>query len=148
MKTYIFNTNLFENKKISRKIEVAENISLYQLAKAIVKAYDFNFDHCFGFFSKVSPYGYFGSEEQYELFTDLIEEGEEIEPTGAGSVKKTKVNEVWRKLKDRMMFLFDYGDNWRFLVELVDFGKKDAKKKYPRIIKKIGRAPKQYPKCQ
>ena len=148
MKTYIFNTNLFENKKISRKIEVAENISLYQLAKAIVKAYDFNFDHCFGFFSQVSPYGYFGSEEQYELFTDLIEEGEEIEPTGAGSVKKTKVNEVWRKLKDRMMFLFDYGDNWRFLVELVDFGKKDAKKKYPRIIKKIGRAPKQYPKCQ
>ncbi|MBL7159296.1 hypothetical protein ISS85_02390 [Candidatus Microgenomates bacterium] len=144
MKTYIFNTSLLENQKISRKIEIPENINLYQLAKTIVKAYEFNFDHCFGFFNKISPYRYFDSERKYELFTDLIEEGENIESTGAGSVKKTRVSDVWKNPKEKMMFLFDYGDNWHFLIELAGFGEKDAKKKYPRILKKTGKAPEQY----
>jgi hypothetical protein len=150
MKTYILKTSLLSTSpkiwgskaEISRQIEVPENISLYKLAEAIVGAYNFNFDHCFGFFSKIAESRYFDSERKYELFTDL--EGEGIEPTGAGSVKKIKVNEVWQNIGDKMMFLFDYGDNWQFVVELADFGKKDVKKKYPHIVKKIGRAPRQY----
>lgn len=142
MKTYIFKTNLLHNPKIIREIEIPENANLYKLAEAIVNSYNFDFDHCFGFFSKIAEYGYFDSEKKYELFTDLEKEG--IEPTGAGSVKKTKIKEVWQNIGDKMLFLFDYGDNWQFVVELISFGKQDAKKKYPRIIKKIGRAPKQY----
>ena len=38
------------DKKISREIEILENASLYKLAEAVVDAYDFNFDHCFGFY--------------------------------------------------------------------------------------------------
>jgi hypothetical protein len=144
MKTYIFKINLFRNPQIIRDIEVLENINLYKLAETIINAYNFDFDHCFGFFSKIAEWGYSDSERKYELFTDLIEEGEDLEPTGAGNVKKTKVSEVWKGVGDKMLFLFDYGDNWQFVVELTGFGKKDAKKKYPRIVKKIGRAPKQY----
>jgi len=152
MKTYIFKTGLLYSSpliapsgpEISREIEIPENASLYKLAEAIVSAYNFDFDHCFGFFSKISDRDYFDSEKKYELFTDLIEEGELLEPTGAGSVKKTKVNEVWLNIGDKMMFLFDYGDNWQFLVELINFGKKELKQKYPQVLKKIGRAPKQY----
>ena len=44
-----------------------------------------------------------------------------------------------------MLFLFDYGDTWLFVVELIKFGKKEAKKKYPRVVKKVGLAPEQYP---
>ena len=152
MKTYIFKTHLLPtspkiwgNKQgISRDIEVPENINLYKLAEAIVDTYNFNFDHCFGFFNKIAESRYFDSEKKYELFTDLIEEGEDLEPTGAGSVKKTKVKDVWLNIGDKMMLLFDYGDNWQFVVELTGFGKKDDKKKYPYIVKRIGRAPKQY----
>ena len=79
----------------------------------------------------------------YELFADMKDEG--IEPTGAGSVKKTKIGEVWKKVGDKMMMLFDYGDDWRFVVELSGFGEKQPKTKYPRIIKSIGNAPEQYP---
>ena len=144
MKTYIFKINLLRSPKIVREIEIPNNISLYKLAEAIVDAYNFNFDHCFGFFSKISEDRYFDSEKKYELFTDLIEEGEPLEPTGAGSVKKTKISEVWQSIGDKMMFLFDYGDNWHFLVELINFGKKELKQKYPRILKKVRKAPKQY----
>jgi len=153
MKTYLFKTSLLYSSpkiapsgpEISRQIEVLENTSLYKLAKAIVDSYNFNFDHCFGFFSEIVERGYLKkSERKYELFTDLIEEGEDLEPTGAGSVKKTKVKDVWQKIGDKMLFLFDYGDNWQFVVELVGFGEKKANQKYPRVLRKIGRAPRQY----
>ena len=61
------------------------------------------------------------------------------------SVRHTKVSEVWKILGDTMMFLFDYGDTWRFTVQLVGFGVVDPKGTYPRILKKTGRAPEQYP---
>lgn len=142
MKTYIFKTSLFYNPKVIREIEIPENASLYKLAEAIVDAYNFNFDHCFGFFSKIAESRYFDSEKKYELFADLKDEG--IEPTGAGSVKKTKIKEVWQKIGDKMLFLFDYGDNWMFIIEFVKTDEKKTQQKYPRILRKIGRAPKQY----
>lgn len=142
MKTYIFKTNLLHNPKIAREIETPENANLYKLAEAIVGAYNFDFDHCFGFFSKIAEYGYSDSEKKYELFADLENEG--IEPTGAGSVKKTKIKEVWEQKGDKMMFLFDYGDVWQFVVKLIDFSQKKPNIKYPHVLKKIGRAPRQY----
>ena len=152
MRTYIFKTSLLysspliapQGPEISRKIEIPENANLYKLAKAIIRAYNFDFDHCFGFFSRINESRYFDSEKKYELFTDLIEEGESLEPTGAGSVKKTKINKVWQNIGDKMLFLFDYGDNWQFVVEFKGFGEKNQKKKYPRILKKTGKAPRQY----
>jgi hypothetical protein len=144
MKTFIFKVNLLRNPKIVREIEVLDNFNLYKLAEAIIDAYGFAFDHCFGFFSKIQESRFYDSERKYELFTDLREEGENIEPTGAESVKKTKVKDVWQKIDDKMMFLFDYGDNWQFVVELKELGEKDLNKKYPFLIKKVGRSPRQY----
>lgn len=144
MSTLIFKINLLDNKKISREIEILENISLFKLAEAILGAYNFNFDHCFGFFSKISKMDYFDSDKKYELFTDLIEEGQDIEPTGAGSVKKTTVKDVWKSKSDKMLFLFDYGDCWLFEVKLIDFAERESNKKYPQVLRKTGRAPRQY----
>ena len=67
MKTYIFKTHLFRDKKISRDIEIKENASLYKLAEAIIGAYDFDFDHAFGFFSDIKEHC-FDSKKKYELF--------------------------------------------------------------------------------
>jgi len=142
MKTYIFKTKIFYDKKISRDIEIKENTSLYKLAEAIVSAYDFDFDHAFGFFSDIKE-RCFDSKKKYELFTDMEKDG--IEPTGAESVMKTKIGEVWKNIGDKMLFLFDYGDNWLFIVELVGFDIAKSKEKYPRVIKKVGTSPEQYP---
>ncbi len=146
MQTHIFKTYLFSEESVSRNIEILGNASLYKFAETIVGAYGFYFDHCFGFFSKIVESRYFDSERKYELFTDMEDQG--IEPTGAGSVKKTKVSEVWKNTGDKMLFLFDYGDNWLFVVELKGFGEKEVKTKYPKIIKRIGKAPEQYPEIE
>jgi len=140
MKTFIFKTKLLSDKKIAREIEVLENTNLYKLAGAIVDAYDFDFDHCFGFFSKITDGLCFDSERKYELLTDIPD----VEQTGAGSVEKTKIGEVWRAVGDKMLFLFDYGDDWRFVVELAGLGERRLKTKYSRLLKRVGIAPPQY----
>lgn len=145
MKTHIFKTHLFRDKKISRDIEIKENASLYKLAEAIVGAYDFDFDHAFGFFSTIGE-RYFDSERKYELFTDM--KSRDIEPIGAESVKKTKIGEVWKNISDKMLFLFDYGDERLFVVELAAFGATELKVKYPRVLQSKGIAPEQYPEVE
>ena len=135
------------DRKIIREIEAPENINLYKLAEAIVGAYRFNFDHVFGFFSVITDgWGLTKSDKMYELFADMEDKG--IEPTGAKSVKKTKINEVWKEVGDRMMFLFDYGDDWRFVIELIGFSGKKAGKKYPYVLRSMGDAPEQYPEIE
>lgn len=142
MKTYIFKISLMDDKKTYRKIEVLENINLYKLAQFSVNMFDFDFDHCFGFFSNLG-HNYFDSKEKYELFADL----KDVEPTDAKSVKKTKINDVWEKPKDKMLLLFDYGDSWEFEVELLEIKEQEEKGRYPRLLELKGVAPEQYPDC-
>jgi hypothetical protein len=43
-----------------------------------------------------------------------------------------------------MRFLFDYGDEWEFVVELLKRKPKDPKVKLPRLLLSAGEAPPQY----
>src|SRR3954454_24516798 len=53
--------------KAYRDIEIESSKSLYDLAAAIVQAFDFDLDHAFGFYSKLDDY-VFDSPVRYELF--------------------------------------------------------------------------------
>lgn len=109
------------------------------LAKSIVEAFDFDFDHCFGFFDNLEQWTQ--AKVKYELFADLPDV--ESAP-GAKSVKKTKAQEVFKMPGDKMLFLFDYGDNWEFLVELKSVELPNIKKSYPFFLESFGKAPRQY----
>ena len=123
------------------KVVILGRQNLYKFAESIVYAFEFDFDHCFGFYSNVETDYYHDSKTQYELFADL----DDVEPTEAGSVKKTKVAKVWKKAGDKMTFLFDYGDGWRFLAELLEIQPEKEVWAYPVIMEKHGLAPVQYP---
>ncbi len=127
-----------------RVLAIPEGFTLYNLAKAVVDAFDFDFDHAFGFYDNVRDW--ISSEECYELFKDLEEEGILTpEPYSTSkSVKKTKVNEVFNTVGKRMLFLFDYGDEWHFILKLVKIESLKRDVKYPLIMKSVGKAPPQY----
>ena len=110
-------TPINQKGKKGKVISVLDDLSLYDLAEKIVGEYKIDFGHCFGFFRDVESDFYLKSKEKYELFTDLIEEGEGLETTGALSVKKTKIKDVWKNPGDRMLFLFDYGDCLEWVTE-------------------------------
>src|ERR1700745_1303620 len=125
--------------KIYRVIEIAGTSSLYTLAQAIVRSFDFAFDHAFGFYTKLKG-NIYESPVRYELFVDIGEgEGD------ARSVKRTRVIKAFPSVGTKMRFLFDYGDEWEFLVELVKRKPKEPKAKLPRLLISAGKAPAQYP---
>ncbi len=146
-KIYIFGILLEHNnphsqvrKEVWRDIAILDDQNLYQFAEAIVDAFGFEFDHCFGFFDNLKRW--VDSKIKYELFADL--KNQSIESVDSKSVKKTKIQQVFKNKGDKMLFLFDYGDNWEFIVQLKNIDEPDFKKSYPQVIKSIGQAPEQY----
>ena len=135
--TLVFRASL--EPKVYRDFEIAGTSTLYALAQTIVRTFDFDFDHAFGFYSKLKG-NIFDSPVRYELFVDMGEgEGE------ARSVKRTRVVEAFPSVGAKMRFLFDYGDGWEFLVELVKRKPREPKVKLPRLLISAGKAPAQYP---
>jgi Plasmid pRiA4b ORF-3-like protein len=125
--------------KVYREIEIEGSSSLSALAEAITMAFDFEFDHAFGFYSDVkNPHSRKG--ERYELFADM-EDGD----SDAGSVERTTVAQVFSVPGKKMLFVFDYGDDWRFLIEAKANRENAPKTRYPRLLASVGKAPEQYP---
>ena len=134
--TFVFRASL--RPKIYRAFEISAASSLHTLAQAIVRFFDFDFDHAFGFYSRLKG-NIYDSPVQYELFVDMGE-GE----SDARSVKRTRIIEALPKVGTKMRFLFDYGDEWVFLVELVKREPRETKIKLPRLLSSVGKAPVQY----
>jgi hypothetical protein len=123
--------------RLYRDIEVSSSSSLANLAEAIVAAFGFDMDHAYGFYSKLTG-KLFDSPRRFELFAD-------IEGSRSRSVKRTRVITAFQKVGSAMTFLYDYGDEWIFRVEVIETGKAEPGAAYPRIVSKIGTAPPQYP---
>ncbi|MGH7909484.1 MAG: IS1096 element passenger TnpR family protein [Thermodesulfobacteriota bacterium] len=130
--------DLYNKVKVSpyRVLAIPEGLTLYRLAEAILDSFDFNFDHCFGFYDNINRW--IDSDEGYELFADI---GEESRFEG---VEKTKVNKVFDKIGKKILFLFDYGDEWQFIAELVGVESPKEGEKYPFVTEFVGVAPAQY----
>lgn len=130
-------------EKILRRVQIAETKSLYNFAKVITEAFDFYFDHCFGFYDNFRRYH--DSTKAYELFADI---GEEPLSPGTKGVKRTRISTAFKNPGEKMLFLFDYGDGWRFVVELKEIKNAEKLNLKPVILESIGKAPEQYPPCE
>ena len=125
-----------------RILAIPEEFTLYQFAEAINEIFGFAFDHPFGFYSNLTQY--YASGEGYELFDDDPETRWIDDDCKFDGVKKTRVNRVFTHLKKKMLFLFDYGDEWHFRVELTTIEPAQRGKPYPSCIKSAGKARAQY----
>lgn len=133
--THVFRASL--RPKVYRDFEIPSANNLCDLGGVIVQVFGFDFDHPFGFYSKLSG-SVFGSPVKYELFADMGD-------SEARSVKRTRIVEAFPTVGAKMTFLFDYGDNWQFRVEVIGQNRKEPGVIYPRLLKTIGTAPEQYP---
>jgi hypothetical protein len=135
--TLILRVIMQDDPKVMRELEVPGDKKLVDLARAIVSAFDFDFDYAFGFYSAVEGH-VTRSQPKYELFADMGER------TDSKSVKRTRIDAAFPVVGHKMLFLFDYGDDWRFVVEVTALGEKDPKGRYPKVLKSVGAAPEQY----
>lgn len=119
------------------EIAISGNINLYGLAEHIIDTVGFDFDHAFGFFDNLkNPYQ---SDEKYTLFADMGEAN-----PGERSVQRTLIEEVFDPGK-KMVFLFDYGDDWQFLLACKSIEPAASKRKIRAVLSEKGKHPIQYP---
>ena len=130
--THILRASL--RPKLYRDIEIESTDSLHSLAEAITRAFGFDFDHAFGFFSRLTG-RVFASPIRYELFDD---DAHDAIGGASRSVRNTAVADAFPRLGSKMLFLFDYGDEWRFRVEVVGRGETTAGTAYPRVVASVG----------
>ncbi len=133
-------TFLIEHGDFSVTLVHSENHTLEDLAETILKAVDFDMDHCFGFYDKLGRRGV--AKEEYTLFADI---GEESNPGDPG-VQTTALPDVFHPGK-KLIFLFDYGDDWRFGVTCKSIEETKSKFRKPKILEPKGVPPEQYPDC-
>ena len=84
-------------------------------------------------------------EEARALLTDVFDVtsmDDEDEPESR-SVKGISVSEAFVKGK-KLLYLFDYGDEWRFIVQCQRIEEAEPKKQYPKVLEAKGDAPEQY----
>jgi len=129
-----------QHGNFTAEIIIGGDCSLYQFAAFIIKTVGFDFDHAFEFCDNLKdPYR---SKERYTLFADMGE-GQE----GDRSVKKTKLSALFIA-KRKMLFHFDYGDDWYFLVTCTAVKESTAKKPFKKVLSTKGSPPVQYPDCE
>jgi len=125
-----------------RIIGIKGDDSLSELAEVVLAYFDFDFDHSFGFYDNIT--NWINSREKYDSIT-----GEEFDAFGRSTgepVDKVSVSEVFVKTGKKMLFLYDYGDEWHFIVELLktEMIGEDMESELPVLLESSGAAPSQY----
>ncbi len=65
---------------------------------------------------------------------------------GPGDVRTTTLESLALQPRQEFMYLFDYGDEWRFKVRVHAINENaDPDAEYPRLVESVGEAPEQYP---
>jgi Plasmid pRiA4b ORF-3-like protein len=124
-------------RQIWRELELAADQTLEDLGEAIPHAFDFEDAHLWSFFLSGKPWD---DASEYALSPS---------PDPAGGRRARPANRL--RIRDvpartEFLFLFDYGDEWQFGVQLVRTGKApDPDVRYPRVVASHGQAPPQYP---
>lgn len=117
------------------------NYMLYELAEFIIGTIGFHFDHAFEFCDNLkNPYR---SKERYTLFADMGENPDHADP----GVKQTLVSAVFRPRR-KMIFHFDYGDDWYFLITCKGVRESKGKRRFKKVLATKGEPPVQYEECE
>jgi hypothetical protein len=133
------NTQTFKrrNKKVLRTIEIRGDQTLADLHEAIFIAFDRYDEHLYEF-----QFGKGPRDRDGPLFRAPFPGGGD--PMFGNAEEKT-IESLKLRVKRVFGYLFDFGDEWKHHLEVVAIGEPVAGEKYPRLAKKIGDSPPQYP---
>lgn len=142
-------------RSIWREIEVAANQTLADLGNAIPLAFDFDDPHLWSFFfngkawDTASEYALTSPEDDFLTSQQGIADVDVDDEPVAHLAKSVKIQDApfpGTTGKREFLFLFDYGDEWRFGVKLMRQSPTiEPGARYPRVVASAGDAPPQYP---
>lgn len=130
----------FDGKEISRTIQIKGNQTLETLHCAIFNAFGRWEEHLYEFILGKGPDD---RSAIYSSHTDIVdwEEGDE----NMSDVAETTIDSLGLKVDHAFGYRFDFGDEWLHQINVVAIDDSSGKGKYPKIIKRVGKSPPQYP---
>jgi hypothetical protein len=128
--TYVFRVSL---GRVWRAIAVSYRHTLEDLHLAIQDAFEFDNDHLYAFYMDGKPF----SDDRYE------------DPRGGEGpfADEAVVGELDLYVRQKILYLFDFGDEWRFDVELCEV-QRAAHAVSPKVVAAKGDPPPQYPQWE
>ena len=127
----------FTYKEVSRVIEIRGDQSLEQLHQAIFKAYDRWDEHLYEFQLGKRPFDPNGPN---------YGPGDRSAAQGwHGDARTTKLDDLELKTERVFGYRFDFGDEWYHQVQVERIEQAIPTVTYPRLIKRVGKSPPQYP---
>jgi len=129
--TFTFRVTYLREPDVWRVIEIRGGQTLDQLHYAIQNAVDFDTDHLYSFYMSNRAW------DETTEYSSPYAKG----PSAGG----VKIRDLNLRMKQRFLYLFDYGDDHRFEVQLVEVDPGAPKEEdYPRIVESHGEDPVQY----
>lgn len=127
----IYTFKVYIDRNIWAKIKLDGMHTLHDLHNCIQGAFDFDNDHMYSFFMD----GIAWSDDKFTCpFEDEGPHADEV-----------KIGELDLSEKQNFMYLFDYGDEWQFKVEVYSIEEMNEKVISSEIVEIKGKVPKQYP---
>jgi hypothetical protein len=120
------------DKRTYRTIELRSEETLEDLHDAIQSAWRWDSDHLYSFYMNGQR-----GDQRYEFVSPWDNEG-------PAWVDEAVLGELGLTLKHKFLYLFDYGDQHEFEIEVVGIREKAEPGTYPRVIDSNGKAPRQY----
>ncbi len=131
-----------KNPVVARTIEILGDGTLEDLHRVIFEAFGRDEEHLFEFqFGGKGPYDPKARRYGRAEFQDDSMDGE----TAMGDALATTLGSLKLKVGASFGYWFDFGDDWRHQVRVESIGPAEPGVRYPRIVKKQGRSPPQYP---
>jgi len=131
---YIFDARLLDYDGVGCTVAVRASQTLEHLHRALRRAFNWYDDHLYSFW--LSGVHWDGPETE---FTTPFELGE----TEAGSAA-VRLRDLELEPGRPIAYLFDFGDQWRVLLELRERVPADPGARYPKVVKRTGEPPPQY----
>lgn len=116
-----------------RHIQISVNETLEELADIILWAFDFYNDHAHAFFMNNQPW-----TNADCFYMAEVDEEEKYRHTCDYTLHQLNLQK-----NDKFLFLFDFGDEWRFQCRVLRTDNKDIDK--ATIVRMVGESPEQYP---
>lgn len=138
MKIYRFRVLLqYEEEDIFRDIDIQENHTLKDFHDCIQTSFEFDNSQLASFY--LSDEKWSKGEEVTLCDMNDVDSEEHIK-----EMKNTVVGELLSGVGDRLVYIFDFMNVWKFYVEFVQILPCLPNIKYPAIINVEGKPPKQY----
>ncbi len=129
---YYFKVFLAYDKNIYRVIAINAEDTFEDLHLAIQEAYQFDDDHAYLFSMDLKGY-----RSKQIIYDPYYEEGDM-------HADETKINDMTWQIKQQILYIFDFGDDWNFICELQKISPLEEPFPTPQIIESVGESPEQY----